>query len=797
MGLRINQNIAALNASRNLRNTDNAMSKSLERLSSGFRINSAADDPAGLIISENLRAQIDGLGQAVKNSSAAVNVVRTAEAALDETLKQLRAIRTLALDALNTGSSDKTARAADQTQIESSIATINRIGANTQFGKIKLLNGSSGVRGSSNSNDLEFIAGSTKTVAGTFDTNIATIATKGTKTFAIANEFETADAGGAAIALTAGNAVSFQVDFGTGLGTADTKALGVQLTAAGLKNDITQTGVKVRFDAENAIAYVAVDRTAADADNVVDASLLENMNGTTLGKIVNFSKATGVEEIRVTGRFAGQGFKIDDNNIDGRSAGFSTQTGAVVAAAAVLNFGDAADSEGAAFDIDFGVGLSTAAKAILGESLAEGGLVNSSETFNTNSTLTVTLNKTTAVVTVTAAELTTSDIAAATAGQTVAAALQASTSNISDFVTFGSAAANTTIDLLSARAITVNNNATAAAAAGVGAAVTSGFTGQTLTGVGGQTAAVVATLGAGTGLAIADIKVIGETLTINDSTIVKIAAGTALTSVISRINSAIEADEIKVKASFKADTANSDQNQLIFSNTEFGDDLTTVKSTNANTLSQYLGIGTSLQNVQGKDLAGTINGVKATGDGQFMTLDSTGDKANGVKVKYTSTSTTLPTDGTLKTTVTQNSLLFQVGANSGQTVKQSIEDVRSNNLGKLATGLLTSAKTVADINVLTSDGANDALRLVDDAINTITTIRGNLGAFQANVLESNINSLGVAKENLSAAESAIRDADFADETVEFTRNQILLQAGTAILTQANAIPQAVLQLLQS
>ncbi|MDP7662295.1 MAG: flagellin, partial [Nitrospinota bacterium] len=94
------------------------------------------------------------------------------------------------------------------------------------------------------------------------------------------------------------------------------------------------------------------------------------------------------------------------------------------------------------------------------------------------------------------------------------------------------------------------------------------------------------------------------------------------------------------------------------------------------------------------------------------------------------------------------------------------------------------------------DGANDALKLVDDAINSITTLRGNLGAFQANVLESNINSLGVAKENLASAESAIRDADFAEETVQFTRNQILLQAGTAILTQANAIPQAVLQLLQ-
>ncbi|OGL67281.1 MAG: hypothetical protein A3J27_11075 [Candidatus Tectomicrobia bacterium RIFCSPLOWO2_12_FULL_69_37] len=85
---------------------------------------------------------------------------------------------------------------------------------------------------------------------------------------------------------------------------------------------------------------------------------------------------------------------------------------------------------------------------------------------------------------------------------------------------------------------------------------------------------------------------------------------------------------------------------------------------------------------------------------------------------------------------------------------------------------------------------------MDAAIDQVTTARGNLGAFQANVLESTIASLGVAQENLAAAESAVRDADFADETVQFTRNQILLQAGTAILTQANAIPQAVLQLLR-
>ncbi len=789
MGLRINQNIAALNAARNLRSTDAAMSKSLERLSSGFRINRAADDPAGLIISENLRAQIAGLGQAVKNSSNAVNVVRTAEAALDEVLKQLRAVRTLALDALNTGSSDAVARAADQTQIDSSIATINRIGNTTQFGKIKLLNGSSGVRGSSNSNDLEFIAGSTNTVAGTYNVNISQVATKGDKTFTVKNEFEMGDAA-VAIDLDASSTAAFLVDFGVGITSAtDVKELGAQLTAAGLVDDTSQTGVTVRFNEQDATAYVTIDSTAAAAADSVDSTMLGNLNGTSLGKILNFAPdtAAGSTKFHLTGRFSGLGFTASDLSADttGANTGFTADsalvTGAAVSAGLTV-------TNTASFTIDFGAGLDSTGKAALAQALQDGGLTDTTADVltaanATNSTMAVSLNTTTAVVTVT---LTTGadTLTATEVGVALNTGINTnSASNLKRFIT----ASNST------NTLTFKSSIAAVVTANGGTANLIGGTALTTVAVAGVAATEVATLGAGTGLAVADIKTIGETLTINDSTVVDIAAGTALTSVVSRINSALEADELKVKATFKADSASSDLNNLIFTNTEFGSTLTTVKSTKSSSLDYQLGIGTSVQNVQGKDVAGTINGVKANGSGQFLTLASSGDNANGIKVKFTAA--TAPTDGTLKATVTQDSLLFQVGANSGQTVKQSIEDVRANKLGKLATGLITSAKSIADIDVTTADGANDALNLVDDAINTITTIRGNLGAFQANVLESNINSLGVAKENLSAAESAIRDADFAEETVQFTRNQILLQAGTAILTQANAIPQAVLQLL--
>ncbi|MGC8862520.1 MAG: flagellin [Armatimonadota bacterium] len=141
MSLRINLNVAALNAHRNLQATDNALGLSIERLSSGFRINRAADDPAGLAISENLRAQVSGLGQAIANSTDAVNLIRTAEGALSEVQNILRTMRNLALHAASTGTNDTTALNADQTQIESLISALDRIAANTQFGTLVLLNG--------------------------------------------------------------------------------------------------------------------------------------------------------------------------------------------------------------------------------------------------------------------------------------------------------------------------------------------------------------------------------------------------------------------------------------------------------------------------------------------------------------------------------------------------------------------------------------------------------------------------------------------------------------------------------
>ncbi len=145
MGLRINQNIAAFNAYRNLSVTDGMMAKSLEKLSSGFRINRAADDAAGLAISEGLRSQIGGLKMAVRNAQDGVSVIQTGEGALTEVHSMLQRMRDLTVQAGNVGANGGLSSEAVkdiQIELDNLIDAINDVATRTQFNGTKLLNGS-------------------------------------------------------------------------------------------------------------------------------------------------------------------------------------------------------------------------------------------------------------------------------------------------------------------------------------------------------------------------------------------------------------------------------------------------------------------------------------------------------------------------------------------------------------------------------------------------------------------------------------------------------------------------------
>jgi flagellin len=145
MSFRVNTNVSAMNALRNLNTTGMQFAGSINRLSTGLRINTAADDPAGLIASENFRAQISGVEQAIKNSQDALNYAKTAEGALDEISRLMRESRSLAVLSANTGTLSTSQLQANQTQIDLITRSIDRIAQQTQFGRKKILDGSAGV----------------------------------------------------------------------------------------------------------------------------------------------------------------------------------------------------------------------------------------------------------------------------------------------------------------------------------------------------------------------------------------------------------------------------------------------------------------------------------------------------------------------------------------------------------------------------------------------------------------------------------------------------------------------------
>lgn len=202
-------NVGALNAQHNLGRASNSLNKSIERLSSGYKVNRGADGPAALVISEKQRAQIAGLRQAIDNTEKAVSVVQTAEGALNEINSLLTKVRGLALDSANTGVNDDDALAANQAEIANALDTINRIANNTQFGEKKLLDGSAGLNGTVSDTDVTFLKATDATSAGTYAVNITTVgerarATAGTAQTGNLAADEILTVNGVAITLNAG-----------------------------------------------------------------------------------------------------------------------------------------------------------------------------------------------------------------------------------------------------------------------------------------------------------------------------------------------------------------------------------------------------------------------------------------------------------------------------------------------------------------------------------------------------------------------------------------------------------------
>jgi len=253
MSLRINQNTEAFNAYRNLSVTQGQMGKSLEKLSSGFRINRAADDAAGLAISEGLRSQVGGLKVAVRNAQDGVSVVQTAEGALTEVHSILQRVRDLSVQAGN-DSNNAAARGNIKTEIDSLGDELTRISAATNFNGINLLDGSNA------SLTFQVGAGSTATTDQ--------VAVSMTDISALGTSVKALDVSTAANALAA-------------VGTVDTEIGNISTARAGLG------AAQNRFEHTINSLNVAVENLSASESRIRDTDMASEMMNFTRSQILS------------------------------------------------------------------------------------------------------------------------------------------------------------------------------------------------------------------------------------------------------------------------------------------------------------------------------------------------------------------------------------------------------------------------------------------------------------------------------------------------------------------------------
>jgi flagellin len=246
----------------------------------------------------------------------------------------------------------------------------------------------------------------------------------------------------------------------------------------------------------------------------------------------------------------------------------------------------------------------------------------------------------------------------------------------------------------------------------------------------------------------------------------------------------------------KGDAASRNAPQtLTLRHTKYGTDpFFQVSSNTAGLLSKVANVSEKVKN--GLDIAGEIANEGALGKGQVLTgKGGFGSKAEGIAIRYTGENAPPAGQRAGTLTFTQNSLSFHIGSNSNQTSAVSFKSSKAQNLGS---GIDNDSgfRSFADINLMTAPGARDSLDIIDKAIKDVSANRGYMGAFQKNTLESNLNFLRAAHENVLNSESVIRDADMAEEMAKFTRHNIMMDTSTAMLAQANQTPTSILKLLQ-
>lgn len=722
MSLRINNNIAAIDAHRNLTLTTRQLSSSMEKLSSGFRINRASDDPAGLVISEQFRAQIAGLGQAIENSEGSINMIQTAEGALNEISNLLISMRELAIHAANEGFNDADQLAADQAEIANAIKTIDRIAANTQFGTKKLLD-------------------------GTKD-NVATITSSNSAGITILNS-----------ELSTGTHSIQATKTSDPSATLNTTSLGISLAG-----------------------------TAGDPDNLVEG----------IHNIDVLQASDGAEKVSsavdINDAF-GNAFEI--NAV--QTAALFTSGAALVAATlssagtynVVLNYQengeavtgdqtiqiDIADGDSAAIQIskwNTALGNNTALAGKVEAALGAGGeLVFQTTNQGTQYSLKMTSYAGTDTATLYGGFVTGTDRGASN-GALEFTVNTATNANITAPVTI----ADGTYSSLSTLVSAVNTALTASFGL-IGATTQQDITAE----VYDSDKVRFYTADEGSNYSIKLNSVGSESYRLEK------ALGLVVDTVAQRGTDAIVSFDNYSTSITTVNYVNTTDNLVTLYNKAVGEIGRGSIDLKIATAANGINLGNLLLDVK----AATFDVRLDAGPGTSVTAGKdvfiyNADRTESLKIRIGLTST----GGTETIQNTDSSLVFQIGPNVGQTAKIAIKNLSATALGRSLPGNMF--RNLSEIDVTTVQGAQDAQAVIDAVINEVTVLRGTLGSFQKNSLESNLRNLRIAEQNLTASESMIRDTDMAEQMSSFVKQQILLQAGTAMLAQANQVPQVVLSL---
>ena len=884
MALVVNTNVAAIQAQYNVSKTNQSMQDAMAALSSGSRINSASDDAAGLSISSRMDSQIRGLTQAIRNANDGINMVDTAEGAMDEITNMLQRMRELALQ-----SATDTNTLEDRQNLDAEVqqlkAEIDRVSSTTLFNNQNLLDGSYASKtlqiGSEASQTLALSIGNMSTTAlgtsavGSGVSGVTSNTASGTEATETVSQ----------IAFNGNDTYGFTLTIGEGDG-ATTEALTIA-NASVVGNDAQDVADKINAAISAAVtastlASGVVSASAngnvvtvrnAVGDSVAVSSFTSTANGTAsyssisgAGSSVLLDETAAVTSATNSGGGAAStasgsltlqagkdySFRLNGTLIDITNLGTTTsEADALAAMKLAIGAGGAGSTvAGQVFSLqdttgnDIEITNFTAASSPTG---SVGSMVMTvrvdadsntpSNTYANGGSDTTDIDGTDIVqFSFTEAEAdysfdidgSTFTVATASAGATLAEALATTRDAINAL-----AAVNTKVEArvvdgkleienlqAAGTAVTVDNYSSTGKAAVTAGTATLGATNLVAQGSGSTTNGTVATASEMTMQFSEDDS---YSFQIGGQTITATIAGGSLANVISAVNS--ESNNTGV-------TASESNGLLLLTNASGGAiNVTNFSSTGTGTVNVANAAGQGTSVILDDTAAVTGGSTAAAGRAEATVMDLTLDATDDLTFKISDGRTVAivrktswdPTNNAAMLAEIQ-SALSNVGsdisaATTGAGAKITLTNskggvIELTNFTSDSTGIMTatpaqgqgvgkllnddgitgSQAAVSAIAVVDQAGANASVDTIDRAIEQINAERSKLGAV-SNRLDYTVSNLGNIVSNTAASRSQIEDADFAAESANLAKNQILLQAGTAMLAQANASQQTVLSLL--